>query len=263
MEFKLLGYDAIELTGGLLYQKNIINEIVSLRRELGVEIQLHNYSPPPSEDFVLNLASLDTDTFQKSIEHVEQAIDFTRKNELGKYAVHAGFYIPMDAIELGRTIKKRDLFDKNACTGQFVSSLNQLYSSNKNLLYVENNVVSASNFKEYGENPFMLTCADDYFNLKEQIPSLRLLLDLAHLKVSCNTLGLSFEKEAKILNAETDYVHISDNDAISDSNQGLIKHSRMYELLQEIDLTSKTLTLEVYSGVEDLKRSYNLIEALR
>lgn len=260
--FKGKGYNWVELTGGITYTPSINNDILELKEELGIDIQLHNYSPPVKDDFVLNLASLDQHTFARSSNHVNASLKLAQQKSLGKYAVHAGFYIPIHANELGKTIKKRSLYDKERSFNQFVEQVRGLYAQYGDRLYIENNVVSAANFSSYGENPFMLTCSEEYFELKAEIPDLKILLDFAHLKVSCNTLGLSFERECELLADETDYLHISDNDGLVDTNQGLNRDTLLYDFLSQMNMRGRTITLEVYSGSEDLKRSYDLIERL-
>lgn len=262
LEFNRLGFDCVELTGGLDYALRNIDDIKNLSRQNNLNIQLHNYSPPAEYDFVLNLASLDQQTYDQSLSHVQDVLKFSVDSRLGKYAVHAGFYIPIHSNELGKLISKRELYDKETSYERFVSTVNLLYDLNEGDLYIENNVVSQANFNEYGENPFMLTCADEYFELKQRVPELRLLLDFAHLKVSCNTLGLSFEDEIMRLIDETDYVHISDNDGLSDLNKGLEKDSQMYDILKMSKLSTKVITLEIYSGIDDLRRSYQLVKEL-
>lgn len=261
-EFKSLGYERVELTGGISYQPDVFEAIRKVESELQIEIQLHNYSPPPLKDFVLNLASLEDETFHNSVRHIKDALKYS-KDRCYKYAVHAGFYIPVLTSELGQLIKKRELFNKDQSNERFINALRRLYTGNEDCLYVENNVVSAANYNEYGKNPFMLTCASEYFELKKELPQMRLLLDLAHLKVSCQTLGLSFTNELTALIGETDYLHLSENDGLEDTNQGLVEDSEMYEFLKTQDLVGKTITLEVYSGIEDLDRSYQIINKLR
>ncbi len=261
--FKSLGYNYIELTGGINFEHKIFEQIEYLEKSFSTNIQLHNYSPPPERSFVLNLASLNEETFNRSFNHVKSSIEFTKKARFRKYAVHAGFYIPIQSNELGKLIKKRELYNKGECKDKFVNAINELYKIESEALYIENNVVSGANFQEYGENPFMLTCAEEYFELKERIPRLKLLLDLAHLKVSCNSLGLSFKDEVFKLINETDYIHISDNDGLADTNQGLVEGSEMYDILRTLDLSAKTITLEVYSGIDDLERTYQLISKLK
>lgn len=260
--WKSLGIHNVELTGGLIYDVNNLNWIKEFSEQKEMQIQLHNYSPPVKKDFVLNLASLTNKTYDLSFEHVESTLKVVNNQNLGKYAVHAGFYIPILENELGKRIKKRSLYDRKQCMTQFVNSMNKLYQVGGEDLYVENNVLSKANYSEYGENPFMFTNLDEYLELKSMIPDLKILVDLAHLKVSCQTLGLNFEKQAHALLQFTDYIHISDNDGTADTNEGLTAKSRIYAVLKETKLQGKTVTLEVYSGFDDVLRSRDLMKEL-
>ena len=51
----------------------------------------------------------------------------------------------------------------------------------------------------------MLTSFSEYMKLKKQLDFF-LILDVAHLKVSCNTLGLDFRNELVLLLKETDFI---------------------------------------------------------
>lgn len=89
------------------------------------------------------------------------------------------------------------------------------------------------------------------------------LLDVAHLKVSCNTLGLDFETELRIFEKITDYIHISDNNGLADTNSVLKESSELYKQLSQFDFSNKTITLEIYDGIEELRTSYKVVEKLK
>ena len=55
--------------------------------------------------------------------------------------------------------------------------------------------------------------------------NINLLVDVAHLKVSANSLGLDYFGELEKLFQLADYVHLSDNDGYSDQNNGFNKNS--------------------------------------
>ena len=106
----------------------------------------------------------------------------------------------------------------------------------------------------------MLTNFDKYISLKEKI-DFNLLLDVAHLKVSAKTLGLDLEDEfAKMINA-SNYIHISDNDGMHDSNNRLNKSSTLLSMLSNSVTDNKDFTLEIYDGVDSIKQSYQALES--
>ena len=88
------------------------------------------------------------------------------------------------------------------------------------------------------------------------------LLDIAHLYVSANTLGNDFNEEFLLLSELSDYIHISDNNGISDQNKRLYRGSDIYNALLNTDIKNKTFTLEINNDVDGLIESYALLETL-
>ena len=44
----------IELSGGTLYQEDLLQELKSIKKEYAVNFLLHSYFPPPKDNFILN-----------------------------------------------------------------------------------------------------------------------------------------------------------------------------------------------------------------
>ena len=95
-------------------------------------------------------------------------------------------------------------------------------------------------------------------SLKEKI-NFNLLLDVAHLKVSSKTLGLDFENEFQNMMSASNYIHVSDNDGFHDLNDQLIKSSSLLTMLEQSDTKNKDFTLEVYDGMDTIKKSYEAL----
>ena len=117
------------------------------------------------------------------------------------------------------------------------------------------------NLKKFKENPFLLTNKKSYLELKKKF-DLNLLLDLAHLKVSCNSLNLNFYEEASFLIKETDYVHISGNKGEVDSNESIVNDHELIKILKENDIKTKTVTLEVYENLTAIKTNLNFLNKI-
>ena len=103
--------------------------------------------------------------------------------------------------QIGRSIEKQTLFDRKKSVEKFKNACIDLmeFSDTMNIqLYIENNVLSSSNFKNFEMvNPFLFT---DYKSLDEvRVDRIKPLVDYAHLKVSSNVLGLDFKKELSVI----------------------------------------------------------------
>ena len=129
-------------------------------------------------------------------------------------------------------------------------------------LFIENNVLAKMNYENFGNvNPFFLCDSVSYHEINDIIP-INLLLDVAHLKVSCQSLNLDFKTELDYLIGNSTYIHISDNDGSADTNGKFSLSSDLFNQLKNHTFEDKIITLEVYDGIEALQESYSVTENL-
>lgn len=254
------GYTSIELSGGTKPYPELEEDLLRLQKEFGLSYLCHNYFPPPPRSFVINLASLNDEIAQLSLDHLRRSIALSKKLGAKKFGFHAGFLMDIPLNELGQSIAKQELFNREAAMNRFAENLRALKAEAGDVnLYIENNVVSSTNLKNYdGVNPLFVTDAAGYNEIRQRV-DVSLLLDVAHLKVSCHSLGLDLEAELNALLDQADYVHVSDNDALTDNNGRFTKDSSLWSLMRSHDLRGKTFTLEVYTGPDHLRSSYEAL----
>ncbi len=166
-------------------------------------------------------------------------------------------------IELGKVFHRSRLYDKDVAMDRFRQGFEILKNEFEDIdLYIENNCYSVSNFFNYGDNtPFMLLSLQDFQDLKLKI-DFNLLLDIGHLQVSSKSLGLDFNHELQMLFNESDYIHISDNDALHDQHFALHEDGFLINKINTLDWNNKVVTLEVCEGIEALKETYNIVSSL-
>jgi len=254
------GFRNIELSGGTEYYENFEDDLLELKDKYNLNYRCHNYFPPPKKPFVLNLASLNDETFQMSFDHLEKVVALSNRLGADKFAFHAGFFIDIRLSEIGKKLSRDNLFDKKEAVERFCNAYDVIKRKAKNVsLFIENNVFSKTNADTYdGENPFMMTNFDEYKSLKEKI-NFNLLLDIAHLKVSSKTLRLDWEEEFENMMSVSSYIHVSDNDGFHDLNNQLTKSSSLLTMLERSDTRNKDFTLEIYDGMDAIKKSYKVL----
>ena len=254
------GFQNIELSGGTEFYENFENDLLDLKSEYKLNYRCHNYFPPPEKPFVLNLASLNDETFQSSFDHLNKVIALSNRLGADKFAFHAGFFIDIKLSEIGKKLSKDDLFNEKESTVRFCNAYKEIKKLSKNVsLFIENNVFSKTNADTFdGENPFMMTRFSEYKSLKEKI-DFNLLLDVAHLKVSAKSLGLNWEEEFENMMDASSYIHISDNDGFHDLNNQLEKSSNLLSMISNSNTTNKDFTIEVYGEMSLIKSSYDLL----
>jgi endonuclease IV len=253
-------FQNIELSGGTEYYENFENDLLELKDKYSLNYRCHNYFPPPKKPFVLNLASLNDETFQMSFDHLQQVIALSNRLGADKFAFHAGFFIDIKLNEIGKKLSLDNLFDEKEAIERFCNAYSVIKKQAKNVsLFIENNVFSKTNADTYGgENPFMMTNFKEYKSLKEKI-DFNLLLDVAHLKVSAKTLRLDWEEEFENMISVSSYIHVSDNDGFHDLNNQLSKSSSLLSMLKQSDTKNKDFTLEIYDGMNAIKKSYEVL----
>jgi sugar phosphate isomerase/epimerase len=214
------GVKNIELSGGL-FDPMFESHIQKLVNE-GAELTLHNYVPLESVSYVLNLASSDARVVEKTLSHIKKCIDLSVLAKSKKYAFHAGFLIDPKPEELGKRISNRVLQNRDDSFRQFVGLVNEVaeYANRKGIqVLVENNVISSNNMKEFGGNPLLMCDPEEISRFFELVdPSVKLLLDVAHLKVSSVSMGFDLYDGIRQLKEYVGGLHLSDNNGLSDQN---------------------------------------------
>lgn len=252
------GISFIELSGGL-HDEGMLQKISSLKRF--ASFQIHNYFPPPKTPIVLNLASLNNMVATASFEHVKKAIQWSTELGICTYSFHAGFLIDPKVEELGRKVQPCNLFNRNESLCRFIERVNQVddYAKAHGVkILIENNVLSANNLKNFNSNPFLMADAKECLKVMNQTSNnVKLLIDVAHLKVSGNSLGFAPGDFLTVCHDWIGAYHLSDNDGTRDSNEPVKNDSWFWPYLRrDLDYYS----LEVYGqSAKKLKIQLDLI----
>lgn len=253
----------LELSGGLKFNKNI-KKILYKYADF-FNFNLHNYFPPPKKNFIINLGSINENIRNKSTNLCKKAIDICKKLDLKYYSIHAPFLTDFQIKEAGKGLRNRILYDYNEVIKNFKESWKTLsiYSGKNFQLYLENNVLSNKNYLMYEKiNPFLLTDYSSYLELKRHI-KFKILLDLAHLRVTTQTLKKNFFKEASMFAKNTDYFHISDNNGLRDENNGLKKNSKIYKFIKKYNFSRNSkFTLEIYKDLNLIKKNIIILSKI-
>ncbi len=189
-------------------------------RDDGYVFLVHNYFPVPADPFVLNLASANSNTLDRSIRHVKSAVELAASIGAPFYSVHCGFCIDPAPEELGKALHGQSIPREQALE-IFVEAVQDLarHAQEQGVdLLLENNVLSKVNA---GRVQLLGVTADDIELILQRIDrsNVGLLLDVAHLKVSANTLGFDMRAAAARLAPFVRCCHLSDNDGDADTNE--------------------------------------------
>lgn len=245
IEISTLNNFSLEFSSGLKFQKNIESLIINYT---GLKL-IHNYCPPPSIPFVINLASKVKEIREKSIDHCKKGLLLSKVCKASYFSAHAGFCIDPKPEMLGSKLETNIEFEKNLCIENFINSLDQILTFSEALnvdFYIENNVITKFNLKNGNINPLLCTESKEiqlifnYFNNKR----FGLLLDTGHLKVSANSLGLNLENEISEVKPFIKAIHHSDNNGIVDSNSIIDKNYWFLKYMKEFSKLSHVIEVK-------------------
>lgn len=220
-ELAELGFRNIELTGNIKYTNGIYEKLVSFGDTYGLDYIIHNYFPFGPDEFVINLASSNSEVRGKTLQHVKNATDLLRK--LGKklYTVHPGF--KNDLVP----VLRNDFFISDGsppCRREdFYSTIDEVLDT----ILTDGFKLAIENIhpKSRDELYSFLCSPDDiksFFEYYSDRPGIGLLLDMGHLNVAAARLGFDrYEALDMIFNEHGEKifaVHVSGNDGDSDAH---------------------------------------------
>ena len=111
---------------------------------------------------------------------------------------------------------------------------------------IENNVLSHNNYQEFRDNPLLMVDQKETEEIiKKTDDNVGLLIDVAHLKVSANTLGFSAEKYLMNFKEIVKAYHFSDNQGLEDSNDMISNDSWFWPY---INTNLDYYSLEIYNA---------------
>ena len=257
--FKKGGITSIELSGGV-YSENIVSDLINLKNDF--KFQVHNYFPPAKDSFVINLASQDKEIEERSLHFVKKSITLASQIGATHYSFHAGFLLDPKPKELGKKINKIEIFDRDKAKETFFKNTKNLskFAKNQNIkLLVENNVVSHENLSNFKVNPFLVSEPNETAEFLKMFDKneINILIDVAHLKVSANSLKFKAENFFHSCADRVGGYHLSDNDGLRDTNEPFNNKSWFWQYLNK---KTNYYTLEVYNkNPTDLKKLSDLV----
>lgn len=260
------GIRNIELSGGTQYYSGYGQDLIMLKEKYNLQFTSHGYFPPAPTDFVVNLASCNDEIYQKSVEFYINSFKLFKMLECKALSVHAGFYMDISPLEIGKKISLTRSYDREMAEERFCKAVQLLKKSSDdaNMLFlIENNVLTNENFCNFHrKNLFMMTDSQAVESLRHKL-DFDLLLDLGHLKVSANTLELDYQKEFGKLIPQAKWLHLHDNDKKADLHNVLTEDSHIYRLLEKNKkYIPDNITIEAHADITELLRCYSLVEQL-
>ena len=248
-------YD-IEFSSGK-FEKDILKKI----KKLNINPQIHNYFPVPKKPFIINLASTDTQIFNQTMKHLKRSINFSKEIRAKYFSFHAGFLVDPSIKDFGKSLSRNVTNNHRKSLELFIKRLNILgnYAKKKGVkLLIENNVITKKNLSRFDKNPFLMSHYSDAKKIMKNCgDKVGLLVDVAHLKVSANTLKFKPEEYLIKLDKYIKAYHLSDNNALADENKNISNKSWFWKYIKK---DAEFCTLELKNlNIKNVKKQLKLV----
>lgn len=259
----------IELSGGTKYYADYLNDLILLQKEFELNYAVHNYFPPPKADFVLNLASHDASTREKSAEQICRSLMVSKQLSVGMYSFHPGYAVEISENRKGIYFdyEKPPRVDKAVKEEMFYRLLDGIIRSlPENMLIALENLFPFNSKEDYSllSKPGEII---EFLNRYADNPSVGLLLDLGHLNVSSHYFG--FEKRQFVEKLFNDFsqkifeIHLSENDGSGDHHCATPLRSWQIEVVRDFAKENKNVPITFeWHGFDDDSSVFTLLERM-
>ena len=237
-----LGIHRVELTGPHPSRPVdlLIMELQKWRQQ-GMFFIIHNYFPPPANDFVLNLASFDENTSLQTKNLIISALKLAAAIDSPIYGCHSGYLADAIAQNDGTFQFLESRYPLKDCTQQTAAVIQEIISMADAIMPPRGILLENLFPPENGENHSIARTPEEIELLFSLLPdhSFNLLLDLAHLELTCSLAGFSPDDALnRIIEKFADRiyeVHISGHDGKKDLHTPLTPDSWQVGALKEIN----------------------------
>ena len=245
----------LELSSGP-YERNINSFLTKKKNEKKSNFLIHNYFPVPKNAFVLNLASNQKKIRNLSIRLAKNAIRLSGTLGAKFYSFHAGFLIDPKISSLGKKIKEKlEITPREIARINFIKSVNYLsnYAKKYNVnLLIENNVLTKKNYVRFKGNPFLFVDSKEINEIMPRLPkNVGLLLDVAHLNVSSQTIKFNKVKFIQECDKWIKGYQLSENNGLDDQNKKIKKNSWFFKYLKKKKFYSLEIKLKNLNEASD------------
>lgn len=260
--YRSAGFRCIELGASHTPTTDVVGY---LKKQPG-HFLVHHYFPPPSDPFVLNLASASPEILSRSLQQIERSLELCAKLGSPLLSVHAGFTADPSP---GLTFVGHEPQPYEKALEIFIGSIKRIDAMARQLgirLAVENNVLARYNMVN-GTNPYLLLCRLEEFQeffARVASSNVGMLLDLGHLQVSAQNLG--FSKDAFVERSEKEVfaIHVHDNHGHTDEHLGLTPEAWPCEVLMRPQFAAIPWILEsINLSTNEIRQNLDLLDSLQ
>jgi sugar phosphate isomerase/epimerase len=210
-----------------------------LVKQSGLHCLVHNYFPIPREAFVMNIASMDLDIRQRSLDHACRALEFASDCEAPLYTIHPGFLTDPAGTGLQKDTYDFDFQEARLAQADYTPSFAAMLESLETLLPRARDlgVTIAIETQGSGTRPehLLMQTPDEYRRLLRDFSpgTLGINLNVAHTRLASTTLTFSIEEFLDVVASHVVAMELSHNNGKEDQHLPLERDGWYWPLIRD------------------------------
>ena len=255
----------IELGSNHAYEDNP----ASIVQRYPCQYLVHNYFPIPKESFVVNIASLNDDLYERSVSHVFAAIDFCSRIDAKLYTFHPGFlsdpgkssscssnYDFQFKNEQIPELRYENAFERMLCAVKCIVA----YAHEKNVriaIETEGSVLHKNHLLMQYPKEF-----SRFFDIfSPQVIGIN--LNIGHLRLAANVFGFDIADFIDLISEHVVAMELSHNGGHYDEHLPLVDGEWYWDVIFDSRFTNAYKILEFRdTSIEDVLRNIKLADSI-
>ena len=211
---------------------------------------IHNYFPIPKDTFVLNIASLDENIRNRSILHINRAIDFCSKIGSSLYTFHPGFITDPKGSNISYQNYDFQWDENQIQNSNYDKAIYFMYNSlDEVVTYAKSQTIQVAIETEGSlkkKNHLLMQRPDEYeeFMAKYSSADIGINLNIGHLNLAANAFDFV---RSEFVDLVQDYIvamELSHNDGLEDQHYPLDEKGWYWPLILDSRLENAFKILE-------------------
>ena len=240
------GIRHFELGSNHVYEK----EFARIVQQFDCHYLVHNYFPIPKKSFVVNIASLDDDIYQCSINHLRRSIDFCHEIGAFLYTFHPGFLT--DPCGSNKNNKNYDFQfeDQKLSSGDYEQAFDRMLNAiSQSVQYAKKHNVQVAIETEGSvskRDHLLMQRPEEYQRFFQHFSSedIRINLNIGHLRLASNAFGFEVKDFVTLIEDYIVAIELSHNDGVEDEHRPLEEGEWYWDIISDSRFTQAYKILE-------------------
>lgn len=240
------GLNQIEIGSIHCYEDSLVDKL----SKVPARFLVHNYFPPPKEPFVVNVASLNEQIRQRSIEHILSSITFCAEIGATLYTFHPGFLSDPDGPSTLSSNYDFRFRSEKLCSDMYEAAFERfidavyLIVAHARSLGVQVAVESQGSVSKRAHVFLQAPDEFDFFLSRVPDPSIGINLNLGHLNLAANVFGFDRLELVSRISRRIVAMEVSHNEGVEDEHRPLVDGAWYWSVVSDPKFSHVPVILE-------------------